>query len=253
MPVDLKRWRVAIETGLIAVGIVLLKLVIEAIELDFIALSPLYTSVVAGGIFVIGLLVAGTLADYKEAERTPAEIAAALENIHEDGVGIKEIRGSFDLERLRRHLAGVVAALREDLPHPDSRATLAAIEKLSASFIEMERLDVPANYIVRLRAEQGSIRKSVLRIYHIQRTAFLPSAYVLIQTVVALIIAALLFTEFDPLYQSIVVLAFISYFFIYLVRLLRILDTPFRVREQTMDDVSLFLLKEFAKRMEGSG
>lgn len=247
---DMKRWRDAGETALIVGAIVLLKLAIEALELDFIALSPLYTSVVAGGIFVIGLLVAGTLADYKEAERTPAEIAAALENIHEDAVGVKETKGSFDLGRLRRRLAGVVASLRQDLPHPDSRATLAAINELSASFVEMERLDVPANYIVRLRAEQGAIRKSVLRIYHIQRTAFLPSAYVLIQTVVGLIIAALLLTEFDPLYQSIVVLAFISYFFIYLVRLLRILDTPFRVREQTMDDVSLFLLKEFAQRME---
>ncbi|MBA2311817.1 MAG: hypothetical protein H0V97_03345 [Actinobacteria bacterium] len=93
------------------------------------------------------------------------------------------------------------------------------------------------------------IRKSLLRIYHMQRTAFLPSAYVLIQSIVGLIIAALLFTELEPLYQSIVVLIFISYFFIYLVKLLRVLDTPFRVEEHTMDDVSLFLLTELDHRL----
>ena len=35
---------------------------------------------------------------------------------------------------------------------------------------------VPADYIVRLRAEQAALRKATLRLYHIQREAFLPSA-----------------------------------------------------------------------------
>ena len=89
----------------------------------------------------------------------------------------------------------------------------------------------------------------MLRIYHIQRINFLPSAYTLIQTIVGLIITALVLTELDPLSESIVLIVFISYFFIYLVRLLRILDTPFRVGTSTQDDVSRFLLKEFADRV----
>ncbi len=246
----MRRWRVAIETALTVVVIVVLKLAIEALSLDFIALSPLYTSVVAGGIFVIGLLVAGTLADYKEAEKMPADIAAALENIHEDGACIKQAKEEFDLEGLQQSLSRVIATFRDDLATTGSRACLGAVNELSASFVELERLDVPPNYIVRLRTEQGVIRKSLLRIYHMQRTAFLPSAYVLIQSIVGLIVAALLFTELDPLYESIVVLIFISYFFIYLVKLLRVIDTPFRVAEHTMDDVSLFLLTELDHRLD---
>jgi hypothetical protein len=247
---SIKRWRVAINTGAIVAVIVLVKVVIEVFSADFIALSPLYTSVVAGGIFVIGLLVAGTLADYKEAEKMPAEITAALENIYGDGVSVKQQKPEFDLARMRRSLADIVSSLKKDLASNGSRSCLGAIDDLSESFIELERLDVPPNYIVRLRGEQGAIRRNVLRIYHIQRTAFLPSAYVLIQTIVGLIIVALLFTKLDPLHESIVVLVFISYFFIYLVKLLGILDMPFRIRERTMDDVSLFLLNEFAERLD---
>lgn len=62
---------VPLETAAIVLGIIALKLVLEAVSAEFITLSPLYTSVVAGGIFVIGLIVAGTLADYKEAEKMP--------------------------------------------------------------------------------------------------------------------------------------------------------------------------------------
>jgi hypothetical protein len=245
----MKRWRVAIETAVLVVAIVGIKLVVEHYDLAFIELSPLYSSVVAGGIFVIGLLVAGTLADYKEAERTPSEMVSAMENIHEDCRAIAEDKPAFDLVRLKQRLVGIVTALRADLAEPGYRTCLDAINALSDSFLELERFEVPANYIVRLRAEQGIVRKNVLRIYHIQRIDFLPSAYILIQTIVGLIIAALVLTEVEPLSESIVLIVFISYFFIYLVRLLRILDTPFRVGTGTQDDVSRFLLKEFADRV----
>jgi hypothetical protein len=249
----MRRMHVALEAMVIVAAIVTAKLVVGVTGLDFITLSPLFTSFVAGGIFVIGLLVAGTLADYKEAEKMPAEIAAALENIHEDGAAIKATKKRFDLDGLQQGLAQVVTALREDLSDrtEDERTCLDAINALSSSFAEMEKLEVPPNYIVRLRSEQGIVRKTVLRMYHIQRTAFLPSAYFLIQSMVGLILTALVFTRLEPLHESIVILVVITYFFVYLLKLLGILDKPFRIRERSMDDVSLFLLHEFADRVKG--
>jgi hypothetical protein len=246
----MKRLRVVVETGLAVAVIVLAKLLVHAVSWEFISLSPLYTSIVAGGIFVIGLLVAGTLADYKESEKMPAEIAAALANIHEDARAMKEANEEFDLVRLRKALANVVAAFKEDLGDGSSRKCLAAINDLTPSFVALERLGAPPPYLMRLRQEQGAIRRAVLRVYHIQDTEFLPSAYILIETVVLLIIAALVFTKGDPLYESVVILAVIAYFFVYLVRLLKIMDTPFRVQHRTGDEVSLFLLNEFAEVMD---
>lgn len=243
----MKRLRVAVETGLAVVSIVILKLIVHALAWEFIALSPLYTSIVAGGIFVIGLLVAGTLADYKESEKMPAEIAAALANIHEDATAMKETNEGFDLVSLRKALVNVITAFKEDLGDDSSRRCLAAINDLTPSFVALERLGVPPPYLMRLRQEQGAIRRAVLRIYHIQDTEFLPSAYILIETVVLLIIGALVFTKVDALYESVVILAMIAYFFVYLVRLLKVMDTPFRVRRLTGDEVSLFLLNEFAR------
>jgi hypothetical protein len=229
-------------------AIVLAKLLVHELGWEFISLSSIYTSAVAGGIFVIGLIVAGTLSDYKESDRVPAELSAALENIYRDCVAIKETLPTFDLETLRERVLAIVSAFRADLSSSESRLCLAAIEELSPSFLELERLEVPANYIVRLRGEQGAIRRSVLRVYHVQRTEFLPSAYILVTAIVALITAVALFTDIGALDDSLPIVAFLSFFFIYLVRLLKVLDTPFRVDERTMDDVSLFLLNEFAQR-----
>lgn len=246
------RWRVAGQTGLIVLGILAAKLLISAFSLEFISISPLFTSVLAGGVFVLGLIVAGTLADYKEAERVPAEMTAALTNIHDDCAAFKQAFPDLDLERLERALVGIVTAFHDDLGDQRSTRALEAIDDLNASFLEMDRIGVPATYTSRLRGEQGALRRSVLRVYHVQRTAFLPSAYLLIQSIVVIIITVLAFMEIEPTYEAVIILGFISFFFISLLRLLRLMDRPFHVEERTEDDVSLFLLRRFVDRLDRS-
>jgi hypothetical protein len=154
--------------------------------------------------------------------------------------------GKPDMARLRERLIAVVTALRSDIDAGNTRECQQAVEDLSESFLELENSDVPANYIVRLRQSQSALRKAVLRVYHIQREEFLPSAYAMIVSLVVIILAVVLFTDFEGTAQSLVTVGFLSFFFVYLLRLLRVIDKPFKVgRERTDDDVSLFLLTEF--------
>jgi hypothetical protein len=64
-----RRGRIALETGALVVAIVLAKLLVRELSWEFITLSSIYTSVVAGGIFVIGLIVAGTLGSARQLHR----------------------------------------------------------------------------------------------------------------------------------------------------------------------------------------
>src|SRR5215218_6320413 len=104
------RARVAGRTLLIVIGIIVVKLVIAAFSLEFISISPLFTSIVAGGVFVLGLIVAGTLTDYKEADRVPAEITAVLTNIHDDCSAFKRAFPDLDFVRLKATLLRIAQA-----------------------------------------------------------------------------------------------------------------------------------------------
>jgi len=86
----------------------------------------------------------------------------------------------------------------------------------------------------------------------VQRTEFLPSAYLLIQSIMVIILAVLAFVEVEPTYDAVIILGFISFFFLSLLRLLRLMDCPFHVEEHTQDDVSLFLLRRFVERLDRS-
>ena len=71
-------------------AIVVAKIVIEQLDWESTVISPLHTSIVAGAIFTVGLMLNGTTSDYKESERVPTETAAAMKAIHREVLDVKE-------------------------------------------------------------------------------------------------------------------------------------------------------------------
>jgi hypothetical protein len=247
-------YRVAVETAGIVAVLVAIRAVIWNLGITGMSTTPLASSIIGGGVFVMGLVVAGTLSDYRDAERAPTDIAAGLYALLREAEAMNKVWGKPNLEALRSRLIAVVTSLRSDINAGNTRDCQDAVEELSDSLLELEESDVPANYIVRLRSEQAALRKATLRMYHIQREAFLPSAKAMIMSLVAIIMVMLLFTDMGGYVESLVTLGFLSFFFVYLLRIINVIDKPFKVgRERTDDDVSLFLLTEFAVHAHAVG
>ncbi|MBP7240020.1 MAG: hypothetical protein KBA14_07325, partial [Saprospiraceae bacterium] len=81
------KWRLMVASLPITIGVVLLKIMIEqGFHFEGLVHLSEIGVVITGGIFLIGFMLAGTLADYKESEKIPAEMAGTLEAI-EDTVG----------------------------------------------------------------------------------------------------------------------------------------------------------------------
>lgn len=244
-----RRRRLLVTTIPPVLAIVAIKLALDRLGWEFISVSPLHTSIVAGALFIVGLMLAGTVSDYKESERLPTETAAAMESIYREGAYVKVLHPEFDLARLADTLAHIPHTFRDDLVH-GSQHTVATVERLTDSFLEMDRLGVPPNYIARLKQEQALVVRNLMRVDYIQRIAFLPSAYTLIETIVALLVALLLFTRIvDTRLTDAILVGFMSFVFIYILRLLRMLDTPFRAARAGLDDVSLFQINAIHDQM----
>lgn len=69
----------------------------------------------------MGLVVAGTLSDYRDAERAPTDIAACLYAIMREAEAMNRVWGKPDLEALRDRLIAVVTTLRSDINCGNSR------------------------------------------------------------------------------------------------------------------------------------
>ena len=252
----LKKLKISLWTLAIVTVIMGAKFLIHTWGVEVFSLNALFSSAIAGAIFIIGFLLAGIIADYKEAEKIPADMRSSLENIWEEGKFFSRDKKEFDLAKMRERIVAIVRSFIKGLGHEGDHYKLepciASVNELSESYAQMEKLDMPPNYIVRLEGEQAAVRRSVLRVYHIQRTQFLPSAHVLAESLALGIVFLLLFVQTEGSPESVVLLGFISYLLLYIRQLIRAIEKPFRQGHDTMDDISLFLLKEFEQQLTQS-
>jgi hypothetical protein len=237
----------------IVASLILVKLAIHAFHFEMLTLDTLLSSIVASTIFLIGFLLTGLLPDYKEAERFPSDIRAALEAIHDDVVSFAEVTPNVDVDHLQDVLSRIVAALVDGLgpegDHSHLENAIAQTDNLVPYFTRLERLGMSQNFIVRLRGELTNLRKCLYRISYIQKMEFVPSIHVLIQTLVCAVLLLLLLLKTAGSYGAAIVFGFISYMFVYALHLIGVFEQPFRQGEHSADDVSLFLLGDFVEKL----
>lgn len=250
MQAIMKKWRIFGRALAVTLSVLALKLIIHFLGWEAIELSSLHTSVIAGSFFVISFILSATIADYKESEKVPAEFSAIVENMYEDGLSIRKSYPKFDFTGYQRKLVEILDAFKEDA-HKVTRETHHLVHHLSVFFVEMEKAGVPPNYIVKLKQEQGQLTKALFRIYYIQTIQFIPSAFVLAQAVIGLSVALLLITAIEPFTVAVGLTAIISFIFVYILLLIRVISTPFHHGGKTMDDISLFLIDRARRHVAG--
>lgn len=248
-----KRFRLFFRVVLAVLALGLAKALVHWLGLEFVSLNTLFTSAVGGAIFVIGFLLSSILADYKEAERLPAEMRVALESLHDDAVAFETKTDSFDADRLRTVLISTLSSLFEGLGHArqhcDIAPSIAHADTISGVITQMESLGLAPNFVVRMRTDHSTLRRCLFRVYHIQKMQFVPSVHVLVQTLVISIMGLLLFLKIEGSPESALMVGFIAYLFIYALHLVHTLEQPYRKGDHSSDDVSLFLLRDFLDKL----
>jgi hypothetical protein len=248
-----RRLRLFLNVLLMVAVLVVAKLAMHHFRLEFLTLDTLFSSIVASTIFIIGFLLTSTLPDYKEAEKLPAEIRVALEAIHDDVQSVARRDPQTDLHRLRALLVDVVEAIERGLGHAGHHSHLedaiAHADVLAPFITEMESRGLANNYVVRIRGELDALRRCLFRISYIQKIEFVPSAQVLIQSLVGAVLLLLLCLKTDGSWGTSLIFGFVSYLFVFALHLIAVFKQPFRQGEHSVDKVSLYLLRDFASKL----
>jgi len=203
------------------------KVVVDRLGWDTVELNALYSGLVAGNVFLIGFLLAGTLADYKESEKLPGELAGRVKTIADECeilFGAKQsacARGC--LAHLQQLSTSITAWLRGGVAVDDP---LAKLDGLNAFFLEFEPLTQP-NFIVRLKQEQSALRLLVLRMQTIKETSFVGAGYVIAEATSFLLIVALLIADVAQLAAEVFLIGAITFLLTYMILLISDMDDPF--------------------------
>ena len=190
-----QKWSVAIKIIPFVVVIGVLKYLAHKYNWEIMELNALFTSLVAGTIFLIGFLISGVLSDYKESEKLPSELAASLRTLHDDTYTINRNKES---EAAKAFMAYQQELYYEMLNwfYKKKRTIefLKMIQGMNDYISDIEKEGVQVNFIVRLKNEQNALRKMILRIDTIRDTDFIGSAYAIVEIMGLVIAAGLIWT-----------------------------------------------------------
>lgn len=206
---------------------VLAKLAADRLGWDRVALNSLHAGLVTSNIFLIGFMLAGTLADYKESEKLPGEIAGRIETIADECQILFRDRAAGPARDCLAHLGGLAGAFTAWLRGREPiSAVFERIEGLNHFFLAFQPLTQP-NFIVRLKQEQSALRLLAIRINTIKETSFVGAGYTVVGVTSVLLVTALVFADIAQLGAELFLLGALTFVLAYSILLIKDMDNPF--------------------------
>lgn len=237
----------------VAAVMVLLKWLYDLSPLRHLDFSPLLTGVIAAEVFIVGFILSGTSADFKEAERLPGEVAGSLDSIADECLIMDDELNLPEARQCVTLLADINGAIRQWLLSGNGfDNVLELLRRLNPLFIVFAP-KIQAGFTTRLKSEQANIRKLVIRMDTMRRTSYVSAGYLIAEVTGLMILVLLLITQIGQLGSTLLVVGVITYLLVYAIAMIRDIDNPFEYHNGRPGaaDVDLGVLESCERRLRG--
>lgn len=246
------RFRLAVKTIPFVLVVVFLKYIVHYYGYEFLTLNSLFTAIISANIFLIGFLISGTLADYKESEKLPGDLAASLEAMADEGLIIYKNKKSKESKNYLNKISDFNKTLIDWFYKKEkTKNIMSKLLSFNDDFLAFES-QTQANFIVRMKQEQNNIRKMINRIHTIRETSFVGTGYAIAEIITFILVIGLVFIKMDPFYESIFFVSFVCFLMIYMIYFIKDLDNPFGYSEEDslVEEVSLKPVLDSDRRLK---
>jgi hypothetical protein len=218
-------------------------------------MTSFFPSILTGIIFIMGFILAGVIADYKESEKIPNEITSALYIMWQEAYIAWKNYQNPGAKTLQEKIKQFVPILKKDFFLERNNKIFDMLESFNDDFAEMD-LNVAPPLMGRLRTEQANIKKMLSRIDIIKDTDFVPSVFVSIKVITVLFILMYCFLQADPntWWGGIILVSIFTFVIFSIILLIADMEDPFEYDEDIdedikSDEVSLTVLEKFHERI----
>ncbi|MFO7628609.1 MAG: hypothetical protein R6W06_03650 [Prochlorococcaceae cyanobacterium] len=233
-----------------------IKIIVHWIGLERISVSPLFSAIVASTVFLLGFLLSGVLADFKESEKIPGELSTSFVSL------VLEIQAIPVYNPGAQVGAAIIAVVDLGRQMVDWLQEKIKCDELLASYWHAHVQVVGA--AAQLKGDASTLRgrlmqdlsvvlQKINRVQTIRGTTFVPLVYWMADIAAVLLFAGLVMSKSGSLVESVFFLAVISFVVILLLRLIDDLDNPFGASDpDSAEDVSIEVLRQAISRLGAS-
>ena len=245
------KWHLAVRVLPFVFLVIGAKYLIHLFDFEILGLSPLFTALISANIFLIGFLISGVLADYKESEKIPGDLANSIESLADECAIIVKNKKAPAAKKFFKEIDEFITSLIRWFHREErTRNIYDRLTSFNTSFLAFEPL-TQANFIVRMKQEQNTIRRFITRIHTIRETSFNSSGYAIVELITVVLSLGLVFVKIDPFHESVFFIGFVTFVLVYMILLIHDLDNPFDYKKTaTIDEISLKPLVDLQQRLK---
>ena len=224
----LNRFRLALLALPAVLAVMVLRYVLqEVFDIGEVATFGEVGSVITGVTLILGFMLGGVLSDYKESEKLPASVAAALAGFRStahSGLLAKDL----DVSIINARISKVANAIAGWFVGTNSEDEMwAAMSDFPALIVDLEKAGMASHYVGRLMVLNGELNATLNRVAVVRNTSFVQSGYVLMTILVLVLQGSLAIVTFPSSIMSWIAPSVLSLAYAYLWLLVRDLDNPF--------------------------
>jgi predicted membrane chloride channel (bestrophin family) len=236
----MNRWMIVIKAMAAAALLSAVKLSLHFFNLEFIQINSVISSLISGVIFTMAILLSGVMTDFKESEKIPGELAASIKSLHKD-LELLEPMSEKEAGAALVHLKSLIGVIINQFESNKWKQSEIGetIERIDAEIRHMAVKNMAPAYIVKMRNELNNLERLSNRVDTIEETDFLPAAYKLSQTAIALVVIILLFSIVDPYFIGMFIVFAVAFLVFGILMLIKDMDNPFETGGTGSADVDL--------------
>ena len=246
MNLKISTYPIILKASMIALSVIALKMFVFPLFSynDFNLNSLIEISdisiVFTGAFFVVGLLLAATMTDFKESEKIPGEVAANIEAIKDwiflalraPRTGSSELsKEPLNTKYLRKEIIeitdGIILWINSD--EKDSKAIFPLLRRFNEIAYYFAERGVDKEAVKGIQENTNAMRKQLTRAYSISRNNFIAPAYTLLKSILTVVFSLVLLTKFKTPTADYVVSFSVTFIFTYLYFFIVGLDDPFNI------------------------
>ena len=244
-------WGIILKAFGITLPLLVVRLIFDYLQFDILPVTNLISAFISGAIFTIAIIYSGTLVDYKESEKIPGEMATSLRTFYSD-LALIRVTDQTLVMGMQKKTAALLRCINTNfrnnawnLEEMDN-----AIDTINEDISKLVDMNVPPNFVIKLKTEMTTIDRVSHRIKTIAETSFIPAAYAISELAAAGVIILLFFVKLDPYYEGLVIFTVLCMLMTALLLLIKDMDNPFDVGKRTYADINLFLLWDLEKKLD---
>jgi hypothetical protein len=246
------------KAGSVVAVLFLFKIIADHFGWSIISINTLTSAFFGGVFFVLGVIMAGVLTDFKESEKIPGELAVLLKAIRSEASMLPPVPGfSSSKERIISLDTELLSMINSNLRanHWKKSGIDQIIDRMNAEIGILWSLNAPATILSKMRDSLVAIDRQSHRIDYIEETGFMPAAYKVVQIAVAAVLMIFVFSKNEWGVGGLLLFGAIGFVLLSLVLLIKDIDNPFEVGKNSAADVDvsvLFKLESFWEKQSGA-